>query len=98
MNKAFLILFILFYQFVEAQFSFDTILSKKPILKSVQADSKKYRLQIIYTQINRDSKGFPSFTTYKYNVDSTNYFYCASLVKLPCSILEIGRASCRERV
>lgn len=85
----------LFYVFFTtgnfAQFSFDTILSKKPILKSVQADSKKYRLQIIYTQITRDSKGLPSFTSYKYNVDSTNYFYCASLVKLPCSILALEK-------
>ncbi len=85
----------LFYVFFStsnfAQFSFDAILSKKPILKSVQADSKKYRLQIIYTQITRDSKGLPSFTSYKYHVDSTNYFYCASLVKLPCSILALEK-------
>jgi hypothetical protein len=85
----------LFYVFFAtanfAQFSFDTILSKKPILKSVQADSRKYRLQIIYTQITRDSKGSPSFTTYRYHVDSTNYFYCASLVKLPCSILALEK-------
>ena len=74
-----------------AQFSFDTILSKKPILKTVSADLKKYRVQIIYTQITRDSKGNPSFTTYKYHVDSTNYFYCASLVKLPCSILALEK-------
>ncbi len=85
----------LFYVFFAtdnfAQFSFDTILNKKPILKSVQTDSKKYRIQIIYTQINRDSKGSPSFTTYRYLVDSTNYFYCASLVKLPCSILALEK-------
>ena len=74
-----------------AQFSFDTLLSKKEILKTVFSNSKKYRLQIIYTQITRDIKGNPSFTTYKYHVDSTNYFYCASLVKLPCSILALEK-------
>jgi hypothetical protein len=91
MPKFFLIIFLFSWKFVLPQFSFDTILSKKPILKSVQADSKKYRLQIIYTQINRNSKGSPSFTIYKYNVDSTNYFYCASLVKLPCTILALEK-------
>jgi hypothetical protein len=72
-------------------FSFDSILNKKPILRSVKANLKKYRVQIIYTQITRDLEGKPSFKTYNYNVDSSNYFYCASLVKLPCSILALEK-------
>lgn len=72
-------------------FSFDSILNKKTILKKVNADLKKYRLQIIYTQITRDADGKPSFKTYNYHVDSSNYFYCASLVKLPCSILALEK-------
>ncbi|MBC7695074.1 MAG: serine hydrolase [Burkholderiales bacterium] len=56
-------------------------------MKKVNSDYKKYRLQIIYTQITRDREGHPTFTDYRYHVDSSNYFYCASLVKLPCSIL-----------
>jgi hypothetical protein len=91
MVKIIFINLILSCQFLLAQFSFDSILSKKPILKSVNADFKKYRLQIIYTQITRDSKGFPTFKNYSYHVDSTNYFYCASLVKLPCSILALEK-------
>ena len=82
---------ILFSKEIIAQFSFDSILNKKPILKTVNADFKKYRLQIIYTQITRDSKGVPSFKNYTYHVDSSNYFYCASLVKLPCSILALEK-------
>lgn len=91
MVKIIFINLILSCQLLLAQFSFDSILSKKPILKSVNADFKKYRLQIIYTQITRDSKGFPTFKNYSYHVDSTNYFYCASLVKLPCSILALEK-------
>ncbi len=72
-------------------FSFDSILNKKTILKLVNADFKKYRLQIIYSQITRDSSGKPSFKNYSYQLDSTNYFYCASLVKLPCSILALEK-------
>ena len=72
-------------------FSFDSILNKKPILKTVNDDFKKYRLQIIYTQITRDIEGKPSFKSYTYHVDSTNYFYCASLVKLPCAILALEK-------
>lgn len=84
---------LLSFQFGKSQtgFSFDSILNKKDILKKVNSDLKKYRLQIIYTQITRDAEGNPSFKTYNYQVDSSNYFYCASLVKLPCSILALEK-------
>ncbi|MGZ5248123.1 MAG: serine hydrolase, partial [Flavitalea sp.] len=64
---------------------------KKAILKKVNANFKKYRLQIIYTQITRDAEGKPQFKDYTYQVDSSNYFYCASLVKLPCAILALEK-------
>ncbi|MES2566973.1 MAG: serine hydrolase [Bacteroidota bacterium] len=72
-------------------FNFDSLLYTKPILQKVKANSKKYRLQIIYTQITRDVNGKPFFKDFKYLVDSSNYFYCASLVKLPCSILALEK-------
>ncbi len=75
----------------QAVFSFDSILNKKAILKLVGNNPKKYRLQILYTQIKRDASGKPSFKNYVYRVDSTNYFYCASLVKLPCSIIALEK-------
>jgi hypothetical protein len=72
-------------------FSFDSILNKKPILKMVSSGFKKYKLQIIYTQIIRGNDGTPSFKNFTYHLDSANYFYCASLVKLPCSILALEK-------
>lgn len=74
-----------------SQFPFDSILSQKPILKTVNDARKKFRLQIIYTHITRDKNNVPSFKTYNYHVDSSNYFYCASLVKLPVSILALEK-------
>jgi hypothetical protein len=87
------LLILLSFQLGKSQneFSFDSILNKKDILKKVNVNFKTYRLQIIYTQITRDAEGNPSFKTYNYQVDSTNYFYCASLVKLPCSILALEK-------
>jgi hypothetical protein len=72
-------------------FSFDSVFKTKPVLQNVSANPKKYRLQIIYTQIKRDASGKPSFKNYLLHVDSTNYFYCASLVKLPCSIIAMEK-------
>ena len=88
-NIAFLLLFKTF--FGQQNFSFDEVLYKNTLLKNVSANKTKYKLQIIYTQINRDSYGTPNFKNYTYNVDSTTYFYCASLVKLPCSIMALEK-------
>src|SRR5687767_2626838 len=75
---------------VRAQFSFDTILNRRPILKKVSANPSRYRLQIIYTRVSRKGDK-PVFTEYHYRVDNPDYFYCASLVKLPVSILALRK-------
>ncbi len=48
-------------------------------------------VQIIYTQINRDSLNRPSFKSFYYHVDSTHYFYPASTVKLPQVLLALEK-------
>jgi hypothetical protein len=48
-------------------------------------------VQIIYTQINRDSINRPNFKSFYYHVDSTNYFYPASTVKLPQVLLALEK-------
>lgn len=55
------------------------------------SNPKKYKLQIIYTRITRDEKNYPTFKNYFWNVDSTKFFYPASLVKLPVSILALEK-------
>lgn len=72
------------------QFSFDTIFSRNPLLKKISRNKDNYHLQIIFTQIERRSTGL-IFTAYSYNVKPENYVYCASLVKLPVSILALQK-------
>jgi hypothetical protein len=50
-----------------------------------------FKIQIIYTQVDRDKNNTPSFHTYTYGLDPKKYFYCASLVKLPCSALALEK-------
>ena len=69
----------------------DSIIQSHPLLKNIIDNKNKYKPQIIYTQINRDKNNVPKFKHFNYLVDSTNYFYCASLVKLPCSILALEK-------
>ena len=59
--------------------------------KSVLNNPDKYRVQIIYTQINRDKKEKPSFTNYHLNVDPDLYFNPASMVKMPLAFLSLEK-------
>ncbi len=68
-----------------------SLISGDPILKNIIDKKETYKPQIIYTQIDRDKNNDPIFTDHTYLLDSTNYFYCASLVKLPCSILALEK-------
>lgn len=60
-----------------------------PTLQKVLADTAKYKVQILYTQIDRNEHGNPLFTTYPFNVDDSRYFYPASTVKLPIALLAL---------
>jgi hypothetical protein len=48
-----------------------------------------FRLQIIYTQIDRDAYNNPALTYYQYGLDNGRYFYPASTVKLPIALLAL---------
>ena len=87
----FLLILSISYNFnLKAQFSFDSISSKSSLLKKVFDNPSKYHLQIIYTQIiYKDNK--PIFKNYTLNNSLKKYFYCASLVKLPTSILALQK-------
>jgi hypothetical protein len=64
-------------------------LEEYPTLQKVLADTAKYQVQILYTQIDRNEHGNPLFTTYSFNVDDSRYFYPASTVKLPVALLAL---------
>ena len=51
----------------------------------------KLEIQIIYTMIDRDQKNQPTFRSFYFNADSNRYFYPASTVKLPMSLLALEK-------
>jgi hypothetical protein len=59
--------------------------------KTLTDNPSKYRLQILYTQIDRDAENKAQFTTYGYRVDANEYFYPASTVKLAASVLALEK-------
>jgi len=70
----------------------DSIINKlPPSCRTVVADSGRYNLQIIYSQIDRDQYNRPGFVHYTFNVDPYRYFYPGSLVKLPAAALALKK-------
>jgi hypothetical protein len=62
-----------------------------PVFKMVLQQPQTYRLQIIYTEINRDKKNNPSFKNYYFNYDPNLYFNPASTVKMPLAFLALEK-------
>ncbi len=60
-------------------------------LGPVLQNPEKFRLQILYTRIDRDEDNRPTFTSDSYRLDTTHYFYPASSVKLPVAVLALEK-------
>ena len=61
------------------------------IAKKVLASPNTYRLQLVYTKIDRDQNGLPHFTNYTLYADADNYFNPASMVKMPLAFLAMEK-------
>jgi hypothetical protein len=61
------------------------------IAKKVLASPNTYRLQLVYTQIDRDQNGIPRFTHHTLYADAENYFNPASMVKMPLAFLAMEK-------
>ena len=62
-----------------------------PAIQQVIKQPDNYRLQIIYTQINRDKNNKPSFRNYYFHFDPEQYFNPASMVKMPLAFLALEK-------
>ncbi|SEW53626.1 serine hydrolase [Chitinophaga arvensicola] len=65
--------------------------SQKSRLGAIFSDPSTYRLQVIFTRIDRDEQQQPHFTDYHYGVPPDTYFYPASTVKLPAVALALEK-------
>jgi len=93
----FLLILLCFNIDSNAQVKTDSLLKKilmstnHNILTHVLQQKDSFRVQIIYTQINRDKNNRPTFQQYYFNVDSNLYFNPASTVKLPLALLALEK-------
>lgn len=63
----------------------------KDLFSKILGAPDKYKVQIIYTQIDRDENNSPYFTIYKYRIDANDYYYPASTVKFPAALLALEK-------
>jgi hypothetical protein len=83
------LLFISFFSRSQTSPFLDSLLKTSlPTYSNVLTQPNKYKLQVVYTQINRDANNKPSFKEYKFHLNK-NYFYPASTVKLPVSLVAL---------
>lgn len=69
----------------------DLMLNRGGVVTEVAKNPEKFELQVLYTQIDRDSSNQPSFKSYSFGVDPSTYFYPASTVKLPAAIIALEK-------
>jgi Beta-lactamase enzyme family len=69
----------------------EKLLLNNPSLASVLANKDSNRVQIVYTQINRDATNKPSFKRYTYNLNHGIYFYPASTAKMPTAFVALQK-------
>lgn len=99
MNKIYVLILVLvmnFHQMIAQprtdQFLKEILESHKDTLfNKVINDAQTYRLQIIYTRIDRNKKNEPTFTNYYFNYHPKLYFNPASTVKLPLAALALEK-------
>jgi len=58
---------------------------------SVLKMRKDWNVQFIYTQIDKGANGIPALKHHYFNLNTSRYFYPASTVKLPVSILALQK-------
>jgi hypothetical protein len=82
---------------VRSQYKTDSLLENilrkdsSSVVRKLLEYPDSFRVQIIYTLINRDDRNRPSFTNYYFHVSKDLYFYPASTVKLPLAALSLEK-------
>jgi hypothetical protein len=71
---------------------FEDLMGQYPqYFDQILKNRKDWNVQIIYTAVDRASSGNPILTNYSFNLNSAKYFYPASTVKLPITILALQK-------
>lgn len=65
--------------------------SRPAAFQQLLDEPDKYDIQIIYTQIDRDEQGTPQFKQHSFQLDKNQYYYPASMVKMPIAFMALEK-------
>jgi hypothetical protein len=88
---------------LKAQFRTDSLMEKilrsdtNSILQKIIQQPDSFRVQIIYTRVDRGVRNQPVFTNYYFHVGRDFYYYPASTVKLPLALLSLEKLNRMHR-
>ncbi len=86
--RSLLCFLMLFSTWAFAQINLDSILQSSTLLNKVYNNKNKYRLQVVYTHVEKKDQA-NAYLTYSFNTG--DYVYCASLIKLPIAVLALHK-------
>ena len=70
----------------------ENLMRQKPeMFGEILNHPNEYRVQLFYTQIDRDKNNVPHFKEFSYRLNPSEYFYPASTVKMPLAILALDK-------
>jgi Beta-lactamase enzyme family len=65
--------------------------SRPAAFQTLLDNPSQYDIQIIYTQIDRDEYNVPHFKQHSFQLDKSNYYYPASMVKMPIAFMALEK-------
>ena len=60
-------------------------------LRKILKDKDDYEIQILYTEVSKNSLGQAEFSDFQFQLNDENYFYPASTIKLPITVLALSK-------
>lgn len=70
----------------------ESLMKQKPEqFGAILSNPAEYRVQLFYTQIDRDKNNVPHFKEFSYRLNPAEYFYPASTVKMPMAIMALDK-------
>ena len=75
----------------ENEFMVNLFKTQPGMFDSILSQRNDLNVQVIYTIIDRNADGTPTFTHHSFNKDNGRYFYPASTVKLPVALLALQK-------
>ncbi len=68
-----------------------SVFKEDDFLRSIIKDKDNYEIQILYTEVSKNSIGQSEFSDFQFQLNDEKYFYPASTIKLPIAVMALSK-------